>query len=55
MTSRLLAAWLVGVSAHDARTFTVACAVVVASAFAASWVPARRAARVDPATALRTD
>jgi len=55
MTTRLLGAWLVGVSAHDVLSFALACAVVVASALVASYVPARRAARVDPATALRTD
>jgi len=55
MTTRLLGAWLVGVSARDLVSFAVASGVVVASALVASYVPARRAARVDPATALRTD
>ncbi len=54
-TSRLLGAWLIGVSARDALSLGMACAAVAASAMLASYVPARRAAHVDPATALRAD
>lgn len=51
----LLGAWLVGVTPRDAVSFGAACAVIVASALVASYVPARRAAQVDPAIALKAD
>ncbi len=53
--ARLLGAWLVGVSARDAVSFGAATGVVVVSALLASYVPARRAARVDPAIALKAE
>ena len=53
--ARLLGAWLVGVSARDAVSFGVATVVVVVSALVASYIPARRAARVDPAIALKAE
>jgi ABC-type antimicrobial peptide transport system permease subunit len=34
-------------------TFAVAAAVLVAVGVLAAWMPARRAARLDPATVLR--
>jgi len=60
----LLAAWLVsrslksllfGVGAADPATFATGATVLVLAAVAASLLPARRAARVDPAVALRTE
>lgn len=54
-TARLLGAWLVGVTPRDAVSFGAACAVIVATALVASYVPARRAARVDAAIALKAD
>jgi predicted permease len=51
--SRLLRAVLHDVSPADPVAFGVALAVLVAVAVAASIVPARRAARVDPAATLR--
>lgn len=39
--------------AHDPATFAVAAAVLVGVGIVAAWVPARRAARLDPATVLR--
>lgn len=41
------------VSPRDRLSFSVAPVVLLAAAFVACWVPARRATRVDPITALR--
>jgi len=53
MTSRLLGSLLFGVETTDLPTFLVAAVVILAVAALASWLPARRAARVDPVVALR--
>lgn len=50
---RYLEAMLFGVSPHDASTFVVVSVVFGAVIFVASYVPARRATRVDPLVALR--
>ncbi len=50
--SRALESFLFGVSATDAATWTLAPAGLAAVALAASYLPARRAARVDPLRAL---
>jgi predicted permease len=52
-TARLLGAFLVNVSPSDPVTFLAATGLFTAVALLASWVPARRAAAVDPARALR--
>ena len=44
---------LFGVSAFDPWTYAAVAVVLGATAAAASYLPARRAARVDPAVALR--
>jgi predicted permease len=55
MMTRVLSSMLFGVSATDAATFVMApLALVVVSAFA-TYVPARRATRVDPLSAIRTE
>jgi predicted permease len=48
-------AYLFGVEPRDVTTLSVACAVVLASAAAAAYLPARRAPRVDPMLALRAE
>jgi predicted permease len=51
--ARLIESMLFGVAANDPLTLAGAVAVLMASAALAAWLPARRAARVDPMTALR--
>jgi len=50
---RLMSTLLIGVSPSDPLVFSVAIATVVATAAAASLIPAWRATRVDPVNALR--
>ncbi len=54
-TSRTFAALLFGVKPTDLFTYVASAAVLMAVALAASLVPARRAARVDPIVALRAE
>ena len=51
--SRLLAGTLYGVNEHDPWIYAAVTALLLAIAAAACWLPARRAARVDPVVALR--
>jgi putative ABC transport system permease protein len=53
--ARLMASLLYGVSPVDPLTYGAVAAALVAVAAAASWLPARRAARIDPMTALRAE
>ena len=52
-TTRLLGAWLFGVGSADPLSFGVATAVLLAATVTATYLPARRALRVDPIVALR--
>ena len=53
--SRLLAAFLFGVEPGDPPTYAAVGALLLAVALVAAWIPARRAAGVHPADALRAD
>jgi len=50
---RVLRAYLFGVSSTDPVTFIAAALLLAAVALLACWLPARRAAKVDPIVALR--
>jgi ABC-type antimicrobial peptide transport system permease subunit len=52
---RVLRAWMYEMSVYDAQTFVAVAVLLCAVALIASWLPARRASRVDPALALRAD
>ena len=53
--TRLLSAHLFEVGATDGRTFVSVAALLFATSLVASYLPARRATRVDPLAALRDD
>jgi len=53
--AQLMKSLLYGVGVIDPLTFAVAPALLAATAMVACWIPARRAARTDPLTALRFD
>lgn len=54
-SARLLSSLLYGLTPTDPETVAGAAAILVGVATAATWIPARRAARVEPATVLRND
>jgi putative ABC transport system permease protein len=53
--TRLLNSLLFGIGAWDPVTFTAIVLLISFVAFLAAWLPARRAAKVDPIVALRTE
>ena len=55
LAAPFLRAFLYGVTTTDPLTLIGATLALVATASLASWLPARRAARVDPVEALRTE
>ena len=55
LASRVLRAQLFEVAPTDAATYTVVAIGLLLVALIASWIPARRAARIDPVTALRQE
>jgi ABC-type antimicrobial peptide transport system permease subunit len=50
---RMIASQLYGLRANDPGTLLMSAAVLIAVALGASWIPARRAAGVEPMRALR--
>ncbi len=53
--ARAVASFLYGVTARDPMVFVAAPLVLTAVALVGVWLPAQRAARVDPASALRAE
>jgi ABC-type lipoprotein release transport system permease subunit len=53
--SRLMSSLLFGVSAVDPLTYGAISVALLCVASVASWIPARRAAGVDPSRALRSE
>jgi putative ABC transport system permease protein len=53
--SRLVASFLFETTPTDPMTFAAAAILLAASAMCAAWLPARKAARVDPVQALRME
>ena len=53
--SRIMADYVYGIKATDPLTYTAATLVLVVAALAACYVPARRAASVDPMRTLRSE
>src|SRR3954447_16072857 len=51
--TRLAETLLFGVSPNDPATFALVAGLLTIAAFVASWVPARRASRVEPITVMR--
>ena len=55
LLSRVLSASLFGINGNDLTSYAVACLVLAATACLAALIPARRASRVNPMEALRTE
>ena len=54
-TSRFLASLLFGIAPTDVTTLVAVSVLLLLVGATAAWLPARRAARVDPLVALRTE
>jgi ABC-type antimicrobial peptide transport system permease subunit len=54
MLSKLASSFLYGIEPHDTVTFVTVPVLLMAVALVACWIPARRAASINPTEALRT-
>jgi len=55
LATRLISTFLFDTTPTDPPTFAAAAGLLAVAAFVAVWIPARRAARVDPVTSLRAE
>jgi putative ABC transport system permease protein len=55
LVGRLLRTFLYGISPSDMPSYLLACGVMIAASFLASYLPARRASAADPIAALRQE
>ncbi len=55
LLSKFATSFLYGILPHDALTFSVVPVILAVVALFACWLPARRAASVEPMQALRTE
>jgi predicted permease len=53
--SRVLAPYLFGITTHDPITYSAILGFLAAVSIVASWLPARRASRIEPAIVLRSE
>ena len=53
--SRLISSMIYGVAGNDPSTILLSCSILVAVAALAAYSPARRASRIDPMAALRSE
>jgi predicted lysophospholipase L1 biosynthesis ABC-type transport system permease subunit len=54
-TTRFIQPMLFGLTSHDGPTRALAALALVSSALVAAWLPSRRASRIDPMAALRSE
>ncbi len=55
LVARVLQNLLYGITVTDPATYVVATAVLTMVCTTATWIPARRASRIDPSLLLRTE